>query len=132
LKHLLLLLLQKRTCSTLSAFLVDEKSDETLQRNVLKLLLNLLPTCPKRDDDQKVLMSAIDTLAAKKNNTESVMMMLGSAKRNIMRLRDDGQQPTGNTDNFDAEDGEVRSIPSRHVCSLRSVSSCQSSLHKLK
>lgn len=108
-------MLQKRTCSTLTTFLLDENSDEVLQRNVLKLLLNLLPTCPKRDEDQKSMLVALDTVMGRPNNTESVTMMLGSAKRNITRLRDDGQRPAGN-DNVDmAEDGEVRSF---QACNL--------------
>jgi hypothetical protein len=100
-------MLQKRTISTLSTFLMDESSEELLQRNVLKLLLNLLPICPKRDDDQKQILQVLDAVLARPNNTESVLMMLGSAKRNICRLRGDAKGPSN--DNGDvAEDGEVR------------------------
>lgn len=102
------LVVQKRTCSTLTTFLLDESSDEVLQRNVLKLMLNLLPICPKREDDQKSVLAALETMMAKTNITESVMMMLGSAKRNITRMREDAQKPAGgNVDTDLAEDGEV-------------------------
>lgn len=100
------MLLQKRTCSTLQTFLLDENSDEVLQRNVLKLLLNLLPICPKRDDDQKTMLATLDALMSRPNNTESVVVLVGAAKRNITRLRDDGR-PSGNADVDMAEDGEV-------------------------
>lgn len=104
-------MLQKRTCSTLQTFLLDENSDELLQRNVLKLLLNLLPICPKKDDDQKTMLNTLDTMLQRHNNTESVIVLLGAAKRNITRLRDDGLKPSGNADVDMAEDGEVCCSP---------------------
>lgn len=97
--------MQKRTSSTLASILLDDKSDEVIQRNALRLLLDLLPTFPKKEEDQKSMMAVLDTVLEKKSATQSVKMMIESARRNITQMRAAMEVVDV------AEDGEVPDVP---------------------
>jgi hypothetical protein len=99
---------QKRTSSTLSSILLDDKSDEVIQRNALRLLLDLLPAFPKKEEDQKAIMASLDTLLERRSATVSVKMMIESARRNITQLRAAAEVIDV------AEDGEVQDVPDSH------------------